>query len=78
MSALELDILLFLTQNPGRPFSRDQLMEQIWAVTGSNFGASVTTQISRVRKKLEDDPANPRYLQTVFGVGYRFMDPELD
>ena len=78
LSAIEFDILLFFASHPGRPFSREQLMEQIWAVNSSNFAATVTTQISRLRKKLERDPANPEYLLTVYGVGYRFAEAESD
>ena len=78
LSALEFDVLLFFAQNLGKPYSREQLMEQIWAVNSSNFAASVTTQISRLRRKIEPDPANPTYLRTVYGVGYRFVDPERD
>lgn len=78
LSAIEFDILLFFASHPGRPFSREQLMEQIWAVNSSNFAATVTTQISRLRKKLERDPANPEYLLTVYGVGYRFAEAEGD
>lgn len=78
LSALEFDVLFFFVQNLGKPYSREQLMEQIWAVNSSNFAASVTTQISRLRRKIEPDPANPTYLRTVYGVGYRFVDPERD
>lgn len=78
LSALEFDILLFFVQNLGRPFSREQLMEQIWSINSSNFAASVTTQISRLRKKIEADPTNPKYLLTVYGIGYRFVDPAHD
>ncbi len=78
LSAIEFDILLFFASHPGLPFSREQLMEQIWAVNSSNFAATVTTQISRLRKKLERDPANPEYLLTVYGVGYRFAEAESD
>ena len=78
LSALEFDILLFFAQNPGKVFSREQLMNHIWAINSSNFAASVTTQISRLRKKIEHDAAEPRYLRTVYGVGYRFVDPKTE
>lgn len=78
LTALEFDLLLFFVENPGRPYSREQLMQQIWAVNSSSFAPTVTTQISRLRKKIEPDPANPTYIRTQYGVGYRFVDPDLD
>ncbi len=78
LSAIEFDILHFLAKNKGTPFSREQLMEQIWAVSSSKFAATVTTQLSRLRKKIEPDPTNPRYLLTVYGIGYRLVDPDED
>ena len=67
----EFDLLLHLLQHPGQAFSRPDLLEQVW---GWSFGdeSTVTVHVRRLREKIEDDPANPRRLQTVWGVGYRW------
>jgi DNA-binding response OmpR family regulator len=68
----EFDLLLFLARHPGRAFSRDQLMEHVWQYTFYVDTSTVTVHIRRLRAKLEPDPTRPRYIQTVWGVGYRF------
>jgi DNA-binding response OmpR family regulator len=68
----EFDLLAYLAANPGQVFSRDQLMEAVW---GHNFfedTSTVTVHVRRLRAKLDDDPAVPRFIETVWGVGYRF------
>ncbi|MBO1330368.1 response regulator transcription factor [Streptomyces sp. VRA16 Mangrove soil] len=67
----EFDLLTFLLRNPGRVYSREQLMREVW---GWDFGdlSTVTVHVRRLRGKVEDDPARPRLIQTVWGVGYRF------
>ncbi|GAB2717288.1 response regulator transcription factor [Streptomyces bullii] len=69
----EFDLLAFFLRNPGRAFSREELMHAVW---GWDFGdlSTVTVHVRRLRGKVEDDPARPRLIQTVWGVGYRF-DP---
>ncbi|MFF4486016.1 response regulator transcription factor [Streptomyces sp. NPDC001544] len=69
----EFDLLAFLLRNPGRAFAREDLMREVW---GWDFGdlSTVTVHVRRLRGKVEDDPARPRLIQTVWGVGYRF-DP---
>lgn len=74
LTSTEFDLLLFLANHPGRPFTRDQLMEQVWGYQSSMFEATVTTHLSRLRSKIEADPANPLLIQTVRGVGYKFAD----
>ncbi|HUE28087.1 MAG TPA: response regulator transcription factor [Solirubrobacteraceae bacterium] len=69
----EYDLLLFLARHPGRAFSRDELMHAIWRYSFYSDTSTVTVHIRRLRTKIEDDPGDPRYLQTVRGVGYRFQ-----
>jgi len=72
----EFDLLLFLARHPGRVFSRDQLMELVWQFSFYTDSSTVTVHIRRLRAKIEREPESPRYIQTVWGVGYRFAaDP---
>jgi DNA-binding response OmpR family regulator len=68
----EFDLLLFLARHPGQAFTRDQLMECVWQHTFYIDTSTVTVHIRRLRTKLESDPARPRFIQTIWGVGYRF------
>jgi len=68
----EFELLLFLARHPGQAFTRDQLMDHVWHYTFYNDSSTVTVHIRRLRAKLEPDPARPRFIQTVWGVGYRF------
>jgi DNA-binding response OmpR family regulator len=70
----ELDLLTFLMSHPGRAFNREQLMREVW---GWTFGdqSTVTVHVRRLREKVEDDPANPKLIQTVWGIGYRLEAP---
>jgi DNA-binding response OmpR family regulator len=69
----EFDLLLFLARHPGQVFSRDQLMDAVWQYSFYTDSSTVTVHIRRLRAKLEQDPGAPRWLQTVWGVGYRFQ-----
>ena len=71
LTAREFDLLWFLAPNPQRVFSRDQLMASVWGYEPALDSGTVTVHIRRLRTKVEDDPARPRHLQTVWGVGYR-------
>ena len=71
LTAKEFDLLLFMARHPGQVFSRDQLMDRVWGYQAAYDTGTVTVHIRRLREKLEDDPARPRLLQTVWGVGYR-------
>jgi DNA-binding response OmpR family regulator len=73
LTAKEFELLFFLASNPGRVFSRDQLMQSIWGYSAALDTGTVTVHIRRLRAKIERDPADPRRLQTVWGVGYRFV-----
>jgi DNA-binding response OmpR family regulator len=74
VTTLEFDVLYFLASRPGRVFSREALMEQVWGSDRVVDDRSIDSLISRVRRKLESDPSNPQYLQTVWGAGYRFAE----
>ena len=67
----EFDLLWFLAAHPRRVFSRDQLMDQVWGYRSELDTGTVTVHVRRLREKIEDDPARPRHLETVWGVGYR-------
>ena len=69
----EFDVLLFLARHPGQVFSRNQLMDAIWQYSFYTDTSTVTVHIRRLRAKIESDPAQPRHIQTVWGVGYRFQ-----
>jgi DNA-binding response OmpR family regulator len=71
LTAKEFDLLWFLASHPRRVFSRDQLMASVWGYTAALDTGTVTVHVRRLREKVEDDPSEPRYLETVWGVGYR-------
>jgi DNA-binding response OmpR family regulator len=68
----EFDLLLFLARHPGQAFTRNQLIEHVWQYTFYTDTSTVTVHIRRLRAKLERDPARPRFIETIWGVGYRF------
>jgi DNA-binding response OmpR family regulator len=72
LTAKEFDLLLHLARHPRQVFSRDQLLERIWGESDYIDPGTVTVHIRRLREKIENDPAAPVHLQTVWGVGYRF------
>jgi DNA-binding response OmpR family regulator len=72
LTAKEFDLLWFLASHPRRVFSRDQLMDGVWGYTTALDTGTVTVHIRRLRQKIESDPSRPRFLETVWGVGYRF------
>jgi DNA-binding response OmpR family regulator len=74
LTTLEFDLLYFLAARPGRVFSREALMEQVWGSDRVVDDRSIDSLVSRVRRKLEADPSRPRYVQTVWGAGYRFSE----
>jgi DNA-binding response OmpR family regulator len=67
----EFDLLAYLAEHPGRVYSRDQLMEAVWGEPYFTDTSTVTVHVRRLRAKLGDDPAEPRFVETVWGVGYR-------
>ncbi|MFV9511272.1 response regulator transcription factor [Tepidibacillus sp. LV47] len=72
LTPTEFKILVALAQKPGRVFSRLQLMNIAMGEAYANYERSIDTHVSNLRKKIEEDPANPKYIQTVYGIGYRF------
>ena len=74
LTTLEFDLLWFLASRPGRVFSREQLMEQVWGNDRVVGDRSIDSLVSRLRKKIELDADDPLLLQTVWGAGYRFAD----
>jgi len=72
LTTRELDLLLFLARHPGRAFTREELMDQVWRYAFYSDTSTVTVHIRRLRTKLEADPEQPRWIETVWGVGYRF------
>jgi len=73
LTAKEFDLLWFLASHPRRVFSRDQLMSRVWGYEAALDTGTVTVHVRRLREKVEDDPSQPRHLQTVWGVGYRLV-----
>ncbi len=72
LTAKEFDLLRFLAANHGQVFSRSQLMDQVWDFTFAADSSTVTVHIRRLREKIESNPMRPRYIKTVWGVGYKF------
>jgi DNA-binding response OmpR family regulator len=72
LTTLEFDLLYFLACRPGHVFSREALIEGVWGDHRIVGDRTIDNLVSRLRKKLEANPEEPRYLQTVWGAGYRF------
>lgn len=68
----EFDVLTFLVLNPDQVFSKDHLFERIWGFDSTGDVSTVTVHIRKIREKIEQDPSNPEYIETVWGSGYRF------
>ena len=68
----EFDLLTFLAQNPNRVFTKDELFKEIWAMESIGDIATVTVHIKKIREKIELNTAKPQYIETIWGVGYRF------
>ncbi len=74
LTATEFDLLVVLAREPGRPFTRTQLIEQAYDVRYAGFDRTIDVHIKNLRRKIEPDPQSPRYIQTVYGVGYKFAE----
>ena len=72
LTAREYELLLFLARHPGQAFSRHALMDRVWGYSFYTDTSTVTVHIRRLRSKIEPDPTHPRFIETVWGVGYRF------
>ena len=74
LTPTEFYLLAALARQPGRVFSREQLLEAVHGVAFDGYDRSVDSHVKNLRRKIEPDPRQPRYIQTVYGLGYRFMD----
>lgn len=72
LTAKEFDLLTLLASNPNRVFSKEELFERIWDMDSIGEIATVTVHIRKLREKVEADPSNPQYIETLWGAGYRF------
>ena len=68
----EFDLLAFLAENPNRVFTKEEIFREIWDMDSIGDIATVTVHIKKIREKIEYDSANPQYIETIWGVGYRF------
>jgi DNA-binding response OmpR family regulator len=76
LTSREFELLQHFAQNPGRVYTRSQLLDQVWGYGYEGYEHTVNSHINRLRGKIENDPANPRFIKTVWGVGYKFADRE--
>jgi len=74
LTAKEFELLAFFARSPGRVFTRAQLLDQVWGYSHSGYEHTVNSHINRLRNKIERDPANPGFILTVWGVGYKFAE----
>jgi len=74
LTTKEFDLLVLFARNPGRAFSRKQLLDLVWGYQFEGYLHTVNTHINRLRSKIEKDPANPQFIKTVWGYGYRFVE----
>lgn len=75
LTAREYDLLLEFARHPGRVYTRTQLLDKVWGYSYQGYEHTVNSHINRLREKIEKNPARPRYILTVRGVGYRFAEP---
>ncbi len=76
LTPTEYDILYLLMRHPGRPFSRSEILDRVQGIAFEGYERSVDVHIKNLRRKLGDDPRAPRYIQTVYGIGYKFIKGE--
>lgn len=76
LTAKEFDLLVLFARHPGRTYNRERLLDLVWGYKYDGYEHTVNSHINRLRNKLEEDPANPRFIKTLWGVGYRFENPE--
>ncbi|MDX1432969.1 MAG: response regulator transcription factor [Gammaproteobacteria bacterium] len=74
LTAKEFDLLVHFARKPGQVFNRVQLLDQVWGYNHEGYEHTVNSHINRLRAKIEENPAKPRYILTVWGVGYKFAD----
>ena len=78
LTAKEYDLLLQFALHPGRVYTRTQLLDLVWGYGEGTYEHTVNSHINRLRAKIEDDPSEPNFIRTVWGVGYRFLDPAVN
>jgi len=76
LTPTEFDLLLVLARSPGRVFSRMELLDRVQGVAFEGYDRTVDVHIKNLRKKIEPDPRNPRYILTIYGAGYRFTEEQ--
>ncbi len=74
LTSKEFDLLLFFSKHPGRVFTRGELLDQVWGYGHDGYEHTVNSHINRLRVKIESNPKQPVYIQTIWGVGYKFSD----
>jgi len=76
LTATEFDLLAVLAREPGRPFTRTKLLELVYDVSYAGYDRTVDAHIKNLRRKLEPDAHAPQYIITIYGVGYKFAEPQ--
>ncbi len=76
LTAKEFDLLVLFASHPGRAYSRQELLDIVWGYQFDGYDHTVNSHINRLRSKIEANPSEPKYIKTVWGVGYRFVEPE--
>ena len=76
LTPTEFQLLATLARDPGRVFTRSQLLDAVHGIAFESYERAIDAHVKNIRRKLEPDPAHPRYLLTVYGVGYRFAEQE--
>jgi len=72
MTAKEFDLLLFLAENPDRVYSKEALLDRVWGIDNYGDTATVTVHVGKIRDKIQKDPSQHQFIETVWGAGYRF------
>ncbi|MBU2644579.1 response regulator transcription factor [bacterium] len=76
LTAKEFDLLFYFARNAGKVFTRSQLLDRVWGYGHDGYEHTVNSHINRLRAKIEANPSQPKYILTVWGVGYQFAEPE--
>ncbi|PEJ88821.1 winged helix-turn-helix domain-containing protein, partial [Bacillus toyonensis] len=78
LTGKELELLKFFTSNPGQVFTKTQLFRNVWDDNYIEDDNTVMVHIRKLRKKIEIDPSNPKFIQTIWGIGYKFVGEKLE
>jgi two-component system, OmpR family, alkaline phosphatase synthesis response regulator PhoP len=76
LTTKEFELLMLFADNPGRAYSRQELLDVVWGYQYGGYSHTVNSHINRIRNKIEEDSSQPRYIKTVWGLGYRFAEPD--